>query len=340
MDKSKKWNGLLGFSAAASLVVHFWPMADWSGTTLLFLRLTAAFCGQLFFCRAVRRPGWKGLPLLLTGLWALWGGWLGMLSRNPGYVEYALPLLACLAGWLVWAFWEKMPRAQWLPPVGKTLGTAFLLSITLIPALLFLILYLGWPPVVGNLTAARAMSKYAAQVYPNWQAEDIWAGYNLVDDGYYQEFYDGETRYDLSSNRSGSMISDDEREAAYRRERGIDEALNRLNAGYGYAMFWMSWSAGAPDLPYVTLRVDLSDGTDEPVPDEAAMREKMADRALEVYSAIAPLTPVHKFAVLYHHPALDEEDALGSQWYRIEVDLGDGRPLTPEDILFGKLTKR
>lgn len=340
MDLSKKGNGLLGFFAVAALTLHFWPMAYWSSAALLFLRATAAFCGQLFFCRAVRRPGWRTLPLLLTGLLVLWGGWLGILSRNPSYAEYALPLLACLAGWSVWAFGDRQPRSNWLPPLGKALGASFLLSITLIPAILFLVLYWGWPPVIGNLTAARSMNQYAAQMYPEWKADDVWAGYNLVDDGYYQEFYDGETRYDLSSNRSGSMISDNEREAAYRRERGIDEALNRLNAGYGYAMFWMSWSAGAPDIPYVTLRVDLSDGTEEPAPDEAAMRDKMADRALEVYGAIASLTPVHKFAVLYHHPALDEEDVLGSQWYRIEVDLGDGRPLTREDILFGKLTKR
>ena len=340
MAVSKKWNGLLSFAAVAALVLHFWPMAYWSGTTLLLLRLTAAFCAQLFFCRAVHRPGWKTLPLLLTELWALWGGWLAFLTRTPGYETYALPLLACLAGWLVWALCEKQPKSQWLSPVGKALGLSFILSITLIPALLFLVLYLGWPPVLGNLTAARAMNQYAAQVYPEWKADDIWAGYNLVDDGYYQEFYHGETRYSLSSNRSGSMVSDDEREAAYRRDRGINKALDRLNAGYGYAMFWVNWSAGAPDFPYVTLRVDLSDGADTPVPDETAMRKKMADRALEVYGAIAPLAPVHKFAVLYHHPALDEEDVLGSQWHHIEVDLADGRPLTQDDILFGKLTKR
>ena len=334
------WNRLFGFAAAAALIVHFWPMAHWSGTTLLLLRLTAAFCGQLFFCRAVRRPRWKTMPLLLTGLWALWGGWLGILSRNPGYWEYALPLLACLAGWLVWAFGEKQPRTQWLPPVGKTLGTAFLLSIPLIPALLILVLYWGWPPVIGNLTAARAMDKYAAQVYPTWQAEDIWAGFNLVDDGYYQEFSDGEAQHSLSSNWTGSMVWDDEREKAYRRERGINEALRQINAGYGYAMFWVNWSAGAPDSPYVTLRIDLTDHAEDPVPDEAAMREKMAVRALEVYNAIAPLTPVHKFAVLYHHPGLDDEDVLGMQWHRIEVDLSDERSLAREDILYGTLTKR
>lgn len=336
--KQTSWNRLLGLAAAGALIAHFWPMAYWSGTTTLLLRVTAAFCSQLFFCRVVRKPGWKTLPLLLTGLFALWGGWLTILSSKGSYpVEYAVPLLACLAGWLVWAFTEKRSRDQWLAPARRTLGLALALSLTLIPAILVLVLYLGWPPVIGNLTAARAMNQYVAQVYPEWKAVDGWATYNLVDGGYHQNFSHRETEHSLSSNRSGSSISDENREAEYRREQGIDDVLRRLNAGDGYAMFWMSWSAGAPDFPYITLRLDLSDGPEVPVPDEEAMRERMAERSMEVYEAIFSLTPVHKFVVLYRHPGLDDASEPGLEWHRIEVDLGDGRPLTRDDIVNGKI---
>ena len=330
---------LWGVLAAAALILHFWPMAYWSHGTLLFFRGAGAFCAQMFFLKQFSGKTAAVLPLIAAGLLAGWGVCLRFLSGDPGIsLDYALPLLCCVAGWPVWAAAEKQTR--WLPALAHGLGAAFMCSVVLIPAAVILLLYLGWPPVIGNLTAARAMDQYAAQVYPEWEAEDIWAGFNPVDNGYYQEFTDGTNRYSLSSNRTGSRVWDDARADAYRQERGINDALSRLNAGYGYAMFWVNWSSGAPDFPLVTLRVDLSDGPEVPVPDEAAMREKMADRALEVYEAIAPLTPIHKFAVLYHHPALDEEDVVGSQWYRIEVILSDEIPLERDDILRGTITKR
>ena len=122
--KQTGWNRLLGLAAAVALIAHFWPMAYWGNAATMLLRVTAAFCGQLFFCRAIRKPGLKPLPLMLTGLLALWGIWLAVLSSRGGYpAEYAVPLLACLAGWLAYAISEKLPRAQWLPPVRKTLET-------------------------------------------------------------------------------------------------------------------------------------------------------------------------------------------------------------------------
>ena len=42
----------------------------------------------------------------------------------------------------------------------------------------------GWPPVLGNLSAARAITRYATQVYPEYRAEGPGQVFNLVD-GYY-----------------------------------------------------------------------------------------------------------------------------------------------------------
>ena len=333
---NRRWNWLLGLVTAGALIAHFWPMSYWSNVTTLLLRITAAFCGQLLFCRAVKRPGWKTLPLLLAGLFALWGGWLGILSGNPGYWDYSVPLLACLAGWLLWNRLEKRHKEQ-LAPVGKTLGLAFLLSITLIPALLFMMLYFGWPPVIGNLTAAQAMKQYAAQVHPDWKAEDIWADFNLVSDGHFQMFLDGAQRYELNSDWRGSWIADDQRAEAYRREHGVDQLLDTMNKGSDYVWYAVVWSTKTPDTPRVTLGIHIYDSPNAAVPDEKQMREKMAVRTMLAYEKMAAISPIHQIRIAYHHDGLDEHNWM--EWYEMDVNLPDGRPLEREDMLNGTLTK-
>ena len=68
---------------------------------------------------------------------------------------------------------------------------AVLLVIFVIPAGFYIVMRLGWPPVIGNLLAARSMTAYAAQIYPDWTPEGGWASYNLVDNGYDLSFSEG-----------------------------------------------------------------------------------------------------------------------------------------------------
>jgi len=107
-----KWdipNRALAVCAAAALIIHFWPMAYWSSETLVVLRITAAFCAQLFLCRTVRHGMIRLLPLLLCAGLALWGGWLFFTSpvwasSNVSLLWYGLdycsPAIACAAACL------------------------------------------------------------------------------------------------------------------------------------------------------------------------------------------------------------------------------------------------
>ena len=79
----------------------------------------------------------------------------------------------------------------WIHIPIKMAPLAILALIVLIPLSICFIPAMGFPPIVGNLVAARAMREYAAQVYPEWKPEGIWAGYNLVEDEYYLHFSKG-----------------------------------------------------------------------------------------------------------------------------------------------------
>lgn len=53
----------------------------------------------------------------------------------------------------------------------------------------------------------------------------------------------------------------------------------------------------------VEIRIDFGDRNSTPVPEEAAMRAAMADRAMELYEDLSPRTPVHSVSVHYSHEA-------------------------------------
>ena len=46
----------------------------------------------------------------------------------------------------------------------KAVIGVILCVLAMLPVLFLLILRLGWPPVLGNLSAARAITRYATQV--------------------------------------------------------------------------------------------------------------------------------------------------------------------------------
>jgi len=134
----KKHDWTLGLIAVAALVAHFWPMAYWSSTTLVLLRITAAFFAQMYFCRRNWNLPVRLLPLLGTSLLALWGGWL--FGSSPAWADasfagyfwdYCSPTLACAAAWAV--VWLRK-RLSW----GSCLG------------LLFCSAFWWYPPVSGR----------------------------------------------------------------------------------------------------------------------------------------------------------------------------------------------
>lgn len=85
--------------------------------------------------------------------------------------------------------------------------------------------------------------------------------------------------------------------------------------------------------------VDFYDSADTPVPDEAAMREKMADEAMRAYEALSPACPIHRFSVRYCHQGVAKQHN-GNVWNIIQVRLPEGEGLSREDILSGALTVR
>ncbi|MCI9011053.1 hypothetical protein [uncultured Oscillibacter sp.] len=89
----------------------------------------------------------------------------------------------------------------------------------------------------------------------------------------------------------------------------------------------------------VEIRIDFGDRNSTPVPEEAAMRVAMADRAMALYEDLSPRTPVHSVSVHYSHEAQEDERG-GSLWHSITVELPDGTPLTREMVLSGNLESR
>ncbi|MBQ8144377.1 MAG: hypothetical protein IJ452_02560 [Butyricicoccus sp.] len=87
------------------LVLLFWPFAQWSGAISLLLRVLPAVSAQLLLCRLGRC---RALPLLLTGLFALWGTYLFCTSPSWRHAtvtgltaDYISPFFGCIAAyWL------------------------------------------------------------------------------------------------------------------------------------------------------------------------------------------------------------------------------------------------
>ena len=85
------------------LVLLFWPFARWGGIMALLLRVIPAVSAQLLLCRWEKC---KALPLVLTGLFALWGVYLFCTSPAWRYAtvtglfaDYISPFLGCIAAY-------------------------------------------------------------------------------------------------------------------------------------------------------------------------------------------------------------------------------------------------
>ncbi len=199
-------------------------------------------------------------------------------------------------------------------------------------------LALGFPPVIGNLFAARGLTSYAAQVHPDWIPDGGWAGYDLVDGYYWLPFTDGTQSHELGY--ADGTVRDEERESALRTELNIDKALriNGLQNSDGYYVRWNAhWSAKDHNQPLISVLVDFYDSSDAPIPDETDMRKKMADRAMEVYEVLAPAASIHTFSVGYCHQGIHGKNP-GNVWHIVQTNLPEGTSLTRNHILSGNLT--
>lgn len=221
--------------------------------------------------------------------------------------------------------------------IRRAFIAAVVVVFLVIPLCLLIKVTLGFPPVIGNLLAARDMSAYAAQVYPDWTPESRWARYDLKNDDYWLSFSDGARSHSLWC--SGGMVTDEARAEALEEELEITRVLrvNGLWVPDRLLTLWsVRWPAEAPDQPCVSVAVLFYDSLDAPVPDEASMRERMAEEAKGAYAALAPIVPIHAFSVRYCHPGVEGRHGE-LVWNTIQAELPEGEPLTREDILTGKL---
>ena len=219
----------------------------------------------------------------------------------------------------------------------KRLGVGLTLLLLVGPLIVFVLLSLGFPPVIGNLMAARAMKEYAAQVHPEWRAQGHWAGYDLVGGGYYLSFSDGGEKRSLGYG--GLVVEDKEREEALRKKLYIDSVIRRTGLwvpDQNITMWSARWSPQMPDEAVISVDVQFYGGVDEPIPDEAVMRERMADQAMLAYEVLAAHCPIHRFSVRYHHRGTEGKQG-GMLWNRMTVDLPPGETVTRDHILTGEL---
>lgn len=224
------------------------------------------------------------------------------------------------------------------PKQSRNLLLASACLLAFLNGLVLLYVFTGWAPVLGNLISAAQLRSYTAQVYPELVPGHYWAAYDLKNGGYGLDFSlknGGGHRYLTYDSRSGT-VQDERRETVLRMRLGIAKSpeVNGNMASWG-----AQWSPRDPETPLVSLGIRLRDKTDVPVPDEAAMREIMADRAMELYAALSPRTPVHTISVQYGHDAVQKNE-YETLHYLITVELPEDTPLTREMILSGKLKTR
>ena len=222
--------------------------------------------------------------------------------------------------------------------MAKIAGKAAPWLLAVLAALALLWVIFGWSPVLGNLVSAVQLRIYAAQVWPGLEPEGLWAWYDLKNGGYSLEFAleNGGGRRTLSYDLKAGLVTDKRRAAVLRKELGIAKSP-QVN---GRQAYWRArWKPWSPEEPVVDIRIDFGDKYGAPVPEEAAMREAMADWAMELYEDLSPRTPVYRVSVYYSHEAQKDKSG-GALWHSITVDLPESEPLTREMVLAGKLVSR
>ena len=89
------------------LVLHFWPMAYWSWTTLIILRIIPALCAQALLCRVGKRAVIRAIPL--------WICYIHIMPPHSPYAtvwmlfwDYISPFVSCALVYGVFALRKKL----------------------------------------------------------------------------------------------------------------------------------------------------------------------------------------------------------------------------------------
>lgn len=205
----------------------------------------------------------------------------------------------------------------------------FLALIVLIPLGIYSIMAMGFPPIVGNLAAARAMKEYAAQIYPEWKAEGSWAGYNLVDDGYYLSFSDEDETYTLGYAWPEDRVKDTTREKELLEQAEVDRAI-RINGLWIPDQLTTSctvrWTSKDPDTPLISVTCRFYT---EPELAEAIVREQIADVGMKAYEALSDVVTINRISI--HCGQQDIEK--GITWTVLALDLEKDVAVTRDLLL-------
>lgn len=112
---TNRWNTWLLIGTIVSLVLHFWPLAYWSGTTLVILRIIPALCAQALLYRIGKHAMIKVLPLIITGALAVWGSYIYFKPPHSPYAtvwmlfwDYMSPFVSCVIVYGIFKLREKI----------------------------------------------------------------------------------------------------------------------------------------------------------------------------------------------------------------------------------------
>lgn len=97
---------LLVIAAVVSVVLLFWPFAEWNDTMTLILRMVPALAVQALLCGTCKSKILTFLPALLTGTFAAWGTYLYFTSPHWAnataadlIADYVSPFICCVVVW-------------------------------------------------------------------------------------------------------------------------------------------------------------------------------------------------------------------------------------------------
>lgn len=112
-------NVLLLMAFIMSIVMLFWPFAQWDDTMSIILRIIPSFSVQLLLIRVGKYNIIKLIPLILTGLFALWSVYLYLTSPDWSTVTFKIliawnlsPFISCIAGMIISAIIKSTPSKK------------------------------------------------------------------------------------------------------------------------------------------------------------------------------------------------------------------------------------